>query len=407
MLISGTPIGAGYSAEPSSTTAAISGDLQTIFAAQKILHHQDRLLEYLGDYRYLHQGSSPRRSQCVPITMELDLSNVCSHRCALCVGARFSESPREHNFPVAGDGEQIPTDRAADYLVQMAGAGVRAVIFTGGGEPTIHRELEYLMLLAKHLGMKVGLITHGGLLHTKCVPSLLLASEWIRVSVDASNEHEYEQAHGRGRREWDRVWKNISALVRSRANIRRDTCSPGPTVGVGFLSGPHNIVGLPDLVRRAYRSGVDYVQVRPYHSHLTFDATKHIAEVKRRFDNDSFRVIGSMQKYSRIRDGHVLPRNYTCCHIAQFASVICANEKMYLCCHYRNLEEYCLGSLREFSFEAILMSERRKVVERRVRVNECQPLCRGDHVNRTVQSVMDGELPRAASVPAPVHVDFL
>jgi len=57
---------------------------------------------------------------------------------------------------------------------------------------------------------------------------------------------------------------------------------------------------------------------------------------------------------------------------------------MWDCCHYRNQEQFCLGDLRKQSFEEILNSLTRLEVIERVKLANCLPGCRGDHVNRQV-----------------------
>src|SRR5262249_3869830 len=147
-----------------SEPAITSPDAQSIFGSPKILFHSDRLLPYVWQVGARDADARTAVRGSVPITMEIDLTNVCSHRCPLCVGHRTANSDQEQLFSVAGNGEQIPAARAADYIGQMAAAGVRGLIFTGGGEPTVHRDLESLVALARSLGLDVGLITHGGLL---------------------------------------------------------------------------------------------------------------------------------------------------------------------------------------------------------------------------------------------------
>jgi pyruvate-formate lyase-activating enzyme len=341
--------------------------------------------------------------------MELDLTNVCSHQCPLCVGRRNPDGPAEALYTVAGDGEHLPTARASEFIRQMAEAGVRGLIFTGGGEPTVHSDLVGLVQQAAARGLDVGLITHGGLLHRHDVASLVASCTWIRVSVDAASPERFQAVHGAGRLEWDRVWANVDRLVAAR-DARRTAASPEPaaTLGLGFLAGPENVGEIAAFAALARAHGVDYAQVRPFHRYITFDVRPHLAAAKARFDSPSFTLVASMQKYSRVIEGAVEPRNYSYCHIAHFASVICANEKMYVCCHYRNLAEFCIGDLRQESLVEVLNGPRRARVMAALQVSGCQSLCRGDHVNREIQRWVEARgAPSAPDGPSPAHVNFL
>lgn len=382
-------------------------DLQSIFSSPKILHHPDRLRPYLerAGVESANAGQDGRAA-IVPITMELDLTNVCSHRCPLCAGRRMANSAQEELFAVAGDGEQMPKSSAARHLTQMAEAGVRAVTFTGGGEPTVHPDLGELVSLAASLGLDVGLITHGGLLHRHDVEKLVANCTWIRVSVDASSPDEFRLTHGRGVAEWERVWANLTRLVAAKTQ-HKVAAEGSATLGIGVLTGPHNVSGLLRLAESARDHGLDYVQVRPFHRWVDFDVTPYLRQAKEKFDSPTFTVVGSVHKYSLIADGRIAPRNYQACHFAQFSAVVCANEKIYVCCHYRNAEEFCLGDLRRESFLEIMRGPRRAEVTARVVVSKCQILCRGDHVNRQVQSLLDGAAPSTPSESVPPHVNFL
>jgi len=390
-----------------SERTVTSPDSQSIFSAPKIVHHPDRLLPYLGQFRRCESKAGRTELEgSVPITMEIDLTNVCSHRCPLCVGHRTPNSDQEQLFTVAGDGEQIPAARAADYIGQMAAAGVRGLIFTGGGEPTVHRSLESLVTLARSLGMDVGLITHGGLLHRRDVATLVTECTWIRVSVDAATVEEYATVHGCGRAEWDRVWRNIALLAATARKVEATGRQPA-TIGVGYLAGPHNMDRLPFFAQLCRDHGVDYAQVRPFHRYIDVDVTDQILDAQRRFGTDRFQVVGSLQKYSRIRSGRIVSRSYSYCHITQFASVICANERMYVCCHHRNLDAFCIGDLRKQSFLEIVKSAHRARVNNSIKVAACQPLCRGDHVNRCVEEALSNPATPVRPANAPQHVNFL
>lgn len=357
----------------------------SIFKSPKILQHPDRLQPYLGS-----------RDVCntVPITMEMDLTNACQHQCPRCVGMRQPSSPLESRYVGIGDGHEIPIERAVDYIVQMANCGVRGLIFTGGGEPAIHRYLASLMFLAKSCGMDVGLITNGGLLHRHPMKPIVPLCSWIRISIDAGTPEGYRRTHGMGALEWNKVWANILAITsyRGGSNV---------TIGVGFLADAENIDELPILADLCDRVGVDYLQVRPFYSTIGFDPRKQIAAVKSN-QYERLRIVASDQKYDLL---NVNERTYTKCHIAQFASVICADAKMYLCCHFRGIPEFCLGDLKKNSFSEILNSERRREVIEKVCVNECQELCRGDQVNRHVETLLRGGT-LDTSNPAE-HVNFL
>lgn len=383
-------------------------DLTCLFRSPKILHHGERLDQYITGFQESRAvAATDRNVSIVPVTMEIDLTNMCSHRCSLCVGARQPDSNEETSFTYKGDGISMPTSRAMDYIGQMAQAGVRGLIFTGGGEPTMHSDLVPLVLYAARKGMDVGLITHGGLLHRHDVEALVTACTWIRVSIDSSNANEFSLIHGRDEREWQRVWSNVRSVVAEKRKLDRNGRFSTATVGVAFLCGPQNVNGILDFVRIARNAGIDYAQIRPFYRYMDFNVGKKIEKACRMFNTDTFEVLCSMHKYSKLWRGHGTNRHYDTCHLAQFSSVICSNEKMYFCCHFRNNETYCIGDLRKTSFANIIDGNRRFILSKTIDFNKCPPLCRGDHVNSLVENIIVGNEEKDPERSKPLHANFL
>jgi len=359
----------------------------SIFKSLKILCHKDRLDPYIAGY--------PNVCNTVPITIELDLTNACTHRCPRCAGMRTLDSIVENSFPVLGDGEEIPDEHAANYISQIAVCGVHGLIFTGGGEPSVHWSLVPLIKLATNLGLDVGLITNGSLLHRHDMASVVPLCSWIRFSVDAGTPGEYLRTHGRDATEWNQVWKNIRTTIEQRGDAIT-------TIGVGFLADETNIEELPLLASLCDGAHIDYLQVRPFHSGLAFDPRAMIEKTRDLFKDSRLRIVASDQKYDFLSTPE---RTYTRCHIGQFASVICADEKVYLCCHTRGIPQFCLGDLRTTSLADILKSERRWFVLAKLNVNDCPLLCRGDQVNRQVEQILAGNIPESNDPPE--HPNFL
>lgn len=69
------------------------------------------------------------------------------------------------------------------YVRTLKDRGLKAVILTGGGEPTAYPQFNELVDWLVLYGLKVALITNGTLAH-KVAPSTWNAFEWVRVSVN-------------------------------------------------------------------------------------------------------------------------------------------------------------------------------------------------------------------------------
>lgn len=70
------------------------------------------------------------------------------------------------------------------YLRDLRSAGLRAVIFTGGGEPTAYKQFNELVRMASDdLGLRCALITNGTLTQ-RVDPDVWATFDWVRVSVN-------------------------------------------------------------------------------------------------------------------------------------------------------------------------------------------------------------------------------
>lgn len=324
--------------------------MMTPFASTKIFRFPDRVSRIL-------QGEP-----CPPVTVELDLTNQCNHRCPECAGGRSTR-------------ESLTTSEAVNYLNQLVEAGCKAVTFTGGGEPLCHPDAVSLVQKAQNLGLDVGFITNGGLLTKDRVDALLDSCCWIRVSLDAADPANYARIHGRDTEEYYKVIRNISLLGERKA-IRQSEC----TVGVGYLADSKNRDGLPEIAKKLAQAGIDYLQVRPFH-HRPEPISESIKAAKQ-YETAKFRVVSSVDKYLHIGES----RPYTYCYGAEVCGVIQADSGVPLCCHLRG--RTMLGWLRNGEqFQQIWYGTRKREILRALDLSTCVPLCRCDGINRTIHNI--------------------
>jgi hypothetical protein len=150
------------------------------------------------------------------------------------------------------------------------------------------------------------------------------------------------------------------------------------------------------------RLGVDYLQFRPLQVHVDgsfkYDRKDITGEIERcmKESRTGFKVLCSQHKYEMMQDAS-FGRHYGICYGHQFATVIAADARMYLCCHMRGHSRYCLGDLRRNSFREIWNSRRRKRVAANIDFRDCVPLCRDNTFNQILWNIRQ---PRE-------HVNFL
>jgi MoaA/NifB/PqqE/SkfB family radical SAM enzyme len=320
-----------------------------IFSADKILKHLDRVLPWL------------KGKNVPPITIELDLTNRCNHRCPGCIGGRTGHQDLKNPLKI---------------INQIASFGVKAVTFTGGGEPLLHPQVCEAVEYAQRQGLDVGFITNGSLLNEENASVLVKNCVWVRVSLDASNSREFQSTHGLGGDAFQKVVKNIGLLAKTKKKFQAKC-----TVGVGYLTNKKMLKGMLPAARLCRKLGVDYIQFRPFHWDFT-DISKELKKCKKQETKD-FSVLYSKHKYDSMKDPH-LGRSYQVCYGHQFAAVICADGNMTVCCHTRGNKKFILGNLYKSSLKAIWNSKKRQRAIANIDLKKCVPLCRCNTFNQVL-----------------------
>lgn len=321
----------------------------------KIHAHPDRICEWLKTHN------------TTPVVWEIDLTNRCHHRCRDCVAGAWSTKR-----------DELSLGQAQRFLKEMKALDTCGVIFTGGGEPLLHPMLNECLRYAHDLGLFIGLITNGGLGGFDWTTARRVCT-WLRFSVDAYDSASFRSSHGVDGEHWSVLLEEITRCV----------AAPGPAhVGFGYLTDAATQEGMVKATRLAVELGVSYIQFRPYLTNFTSTTTvKH--EALRFFEQlskcqklatDHFDVFWSVPKYEKIRDG-TADRPYTTCWGSSWAGTICADAKVYFCCHTRGLADWCIGDLAVQSLHDVWTSQRRQQVARNP-LDKCPLLCRCDDMNR-------------------------
>jgi len=145
-----------------------------------------RLKEYIQWQRDLeHPSSSITPPVHSPISINLDLTSACNYACPFCVDSRLINAGK--NFALEDIQKMIDT---------LSSHGLLSVILIGGGEPTLHPDFEAVVNLIKRKGLQIGIATNGSRLEKiEAVTDRFKEKDWIRISIDATNEETFRALH--------------------------------------------------------------------------------------------------------------------------------------------------------------------------------------------------------------------
>jgi cyclic pyranopterin phosphate synthase len=343
----------------------MNNNLSEIFGQNKIFKHLDKLRKYEdGELETL-------------ITAKIDMTNKCSSHCPLCVGGRKSQS-------------SLSREDAFYVIKQLSNFGVRALVFSGGGEPLMNPYTVDSALKNKGLSLKigaieyavkremdVGLITNGIQLTKQKSEVLLDNCSWIRVSFDAGTPEMYYKVHRDKKEIFDKVIKNTTNLVNIRNKIGSEC-----TIGTAYLTGKNTLDGMLDFVKLSKKVGVDYTQFRPFHN--DYVSIDNELETCKLLETDNFKVLHSEQKYLRFNDED--KRTYKKCLGMNFITIIDADMNVLTCCHSRGHKENVLGNLRKNTLWEIWENRKNNPNWEKI-TNNCPYFCEEDTLNRVLDNI--------------------
>lgn len=134
----------------------------------KLLKHMDRL-------QLIQNGQRPK-----PVMFHMSPCNPCNLTCSFCCFANRAMK------------EMLTLEQMKSAINQFADLGVLGMEFTGGGEPTLHPELDKAIEHAYKRGLKIGICTNGSKLRK--VKNWHMIS-WVRLGMYSWDEKKPYRYH--------------------------------------------------------------------------------------------------------------------------------------------------------------------------------------------------------------------
>lgn len=350
----------------------------------------DKVFAHLGRLQAWRDGEKP-----APVTIEWDLSNRCSRGCQ---GCHMAYTHARGPLTGAHDGPpgSTPTGDLADTalvlraLGEVAVAGAQGIVWTGGGEPTLHPDFEQIVQRAAALGLAQGMYTHGGHIDARRAALIRRHFSWVVVSLDRADAASYQDYKGGGPRGFDKACDGV----------RRLAAADGPcVVGVSFLLDAETWPRTDAALALTDALGADYVTFRPL---IDFDQADPAQAV-----GDRSWVSAALPTLRRLaaRPGVVCDpdrfveyrdwagRSYHACYGVRLNTTITPDGRVWLCPNRRGLPESALGDLARESFADLWQRHPGVWTDFR----QCRVMCRLHLVNE-----------RLAAIEAPMqHTEFV
>jgi MoaA/NifB/PqqE/SkfB family radical SAM enzyme len=342
----------------------------------KIFHYQDRLDS-------LSQNNSEIKA---PLHIRIKPTNVCNHNCWYC--AYKSEDLQLGQDMVEKD--FIPEAKMMEILKDSKAMGVKAITFSGGGEPFTYRYFEQTIEKLIEYGIAFASLTNGSRLNGKIAELFARNATWLRVSIDGYDDKSYAKARDVKIGEFTKIVKNMKEFT----TIKDRTCN----LGVSFIIDETNYTKIYEFSKLMKSIGVDSIKLsgcvvanegsknNEYHKPFFNEAKQLSKRVKDELEDSTFEVFDS---YHYLEDK--FDKDYTWCPYSQILPVIGADLNIYPCQDKAyNLDNGLVGSIKNKSFKDFWFNDKDKFFK----INpskDCQNHCVANGKNQMILDYLDVE----------------
>jgi GTP 3',8-cyclase len=310
-----------------------------------------------------------------PIYVELGLYGGCNHRCVFCAFDYLKYKP-----------VMLEESCLNKFFSEAAKAGVKAVLFSGEGEPLLHPKAAELIAFAKSKKIDVALSTNGVFLNSITSQEILPYLSWLRVSLNAGSAKNYALIHGTSPKDFQTVLDNLKNAVRIKKKNRYHC-----VLGVQLILQSYSNKEVFSLACALREIGVDYLAIKPISQH-PLSINNERTDIYRgdltlqnklaKYANKGFQII--LREHSFDKIGELKP--YERCFGFDFMAHITAKGDVFPCNAFVGKGDFALGNIYKSSFTEILKSRKRKVILNKIYkdwdIYKCRKSCRLDEINR-------------------------
>jgi len=170
-----------------------------------------KFLRFQGHLQALEHGDI-----AVPVHVRVKPTNHCNHNCWYCayrtdelsLGSQMEEQ------------DSIPAQRLLALAHEFVEIGVKAVTFSGGGEPLLYKALPEVIEVLAAGGVRVAALTNGSNLKGRIAEVLALHGTWIRFALHIWDGTSHVNSQGAKPHDFDRRINNCRAF-----SARHQLCS--------------------------------------------------------------------------------------------------------------------------------------------------------------------------------------
>jgi MoaA/NifB/PqqE/SkfB family radical SAM enzyme len=341
----------------------------------KIFHYKDKL------------DSLPCENDKItpPIHVRIKPTNICNHNCWYCA-YRADHMQLGQDMVVR---DMIPRDKMMEIVEDLSEMGIRAVTFSGGGEPLLYPHLADAVKKLIESNISFATLTNGARLSGEIAELFAYNGTWVRISMDGWDNKSYTKYRGCNDGEYTRIIGNIESFIKLNGNC---------LLGISLILDKDNAKYVAQQLKFFKSMGVNSVKVgaaivsndslesNEYHRPFFAVTKKLIADAKEELQDVSFEIFDA---YHELEDNY--DKDYTWCPYLQILPVIGADLNIYPCQDKAyNLKNGLLGSIKDQRFKDFWFSDKDNffnIVPNR----DCKHHCVANSKNKLILEYLDAD----------------
>ncbi len=353
-----------------------------LYTKMKIFHYKDKL------------DTLPADTDAIlpPLHIRLKPTNICNHNCWYC-------AYRKENIQLGKDmviKDQIPREKMMKIVDDFIEMGVKAVTFSGGGDPLCYPYLFETLQRLSDANIKFACLTNGSMLRGEIAEIFACKGTWVRISMDGWDGESYASYREVSENEFAKVMNNLE-------NFRKfdGTCYLGVVIIVDEKNAPY----IYEMIKKLNDTGVNSVKIspciisndqaesndyhRPYFEMVGEQVDRAIAD----FKDDTFEISNSYHDQLT-----TFEKDYPWCPYIQIKPVIGADLNVYSCQDKAyNIDEGLIFSIKEQSFKKGWSSDKSQFFKINPMLN-CKHHCVVNEKNRMILEYLNTDKEHLAFV---------
>ena len=281
------------------------------------------------------------------------------------------------------------TEKMLEVLDDLECIGVKAVTYSGGGEPLLHKHIVKIMERTLENGIDLSIITNGQRLNGDRA-KVLAKAKWVRVSMDYTGSKQMIDFRNVSAKSFDEVIANLNAFSKEK----NSDCD----LAVNYIVHKDNYFGLYDFSKLLKDNGVSNIRYSPmwtpdfyeYHSAIAKEVQEELDKASSLIDSAfSINTTYNIQPNS----SHSSCREYDKCYIMQTVPVIGADLNVYACHNKAYDNKGKIGSIKDCKFSEMWFGEDAEYVFNNFNPKTaCQHECSNDRKNILINALLDASV---------------